>query len=530
MPLNRSIGLTGLTFVAVSGIIGSGWLFAPLLTSQLAGPSSVVAWLIGGVAMLILALCFAEATSVMPVAGGIARLPHFTHGDVTSSVLGWSAWVGYNTAAPIETIAMLEYLDWQFPWMFLGSPQKGALSLSGCCVAMVVLVCFVGINALGAAIFAKANIWITWVKLIVPVVIGSVILFTQFEPGNFVHGGFAPFGIEGIFAAVSTGGVIFALIGFRHAIDLAGEVRRPHITIPLALTIALIICVGIYVLLQVAFIGALQPKQLEGGWAKIQFDDDLGPMAAIAIGLGIGWANTLLYSGAVIAPFGGGLVSTGSMARLTYALSQNGFFPKYFEQLSKRGVATRALFMNLLFGALIVFLVSFEEAIAINSAAITLSFCAGPLSVYAFRVHLPDASRPFKLPCVGLVARLGFIVATLVVYWSGWDTTWRLGLVVIVGMIFFLIKKLMIDRVSWSKLDVRESCWLLPYGAGIGGISYLGNFEGRGILASPWDLVAVVVLSLIVFEIAYRCRLSNEVAEQYRAEYSTPPPPDTTPL
>ena len=111
MPLNRSIGLIGLTFVAVSGIIGSGWLFAPLLTSQLAGPSSVVAWLIGGVAMLILALCFAKATSVMPVAGGIARLPHFTHGDVTSSVLGWSAWVGYNTAAPIETIAMLEYLD-----------------------------------------------------------------------------------------------------------------------------------------------------------------------------------------------------------------------------------------------------------------------------------------------------------------------------------------------------------------------------------------------------------------------------------
>ena len=54
---------------------------------------------------------FAEATSVMPVAGGIARLPHFTHGDVTSSVLGWSAWVGYNTSAPIETIAMLEYLD-----------------------------------------------------------------------------------------------------------------------------------------------------------------------------------------------------------------------------------------------------------------------------------------------------------------------------------------------------------------------------------------------------------------------------------
>ena len=60
-------------------------------------------------AMLVLALCFAEVTGVLPVAGGIARIPHFTHGDVSSAVLGWSAWVGYNTAAPIETIASTKF-------------------------------------------------------------------------------------------------------------------------------------------------------------------------------------------------------------------------------------------------------------------------------------------------------------------------------------------------------------------------------------------------------------------------------------
>lgn len=54
--MNRSIGLIGLTFVAVSGVIGSGWLFAPLLTSRRAGPASIVAWIIGGVVILLLAL------------------------------------------------------------------------------------------------------------------------------------------------------------------------------------------------------------------------------------------------------------------------------------------------------------------------------------------------------------------------------------------------------------------------------------------------------------------------------------------
>ena len=101
LALQRSIGLTGLTFVAVSGIIGSGWLFAPMLTAQVAGPGAVISWLIGGTAMLLLTLCFAEIVALLPVAGGIARIPHFTHGDLTSMMLGWTAWVGYNTAAPI---------------------------------------------------------------------------------------------------------------------------------------------------------------------------------------------------------------------------------------------------------------------------------------------------------------------------------------------------------------------------------------------------------------------------------------------
>ena len=227
MRLRRSIGLLGLTFIGFSGIVGSGWLFAPLFAAHLAGPASIVSWAIGGVAMLILALCFAEVSGILPVAGGIIRIPHFTHGDLTSSVLGWSAWVGYNTAAPIETTVMLQYLAVDFPWLFVGDPTTTGLSTGGLAVAFGVLSLFVGVNALGAKIFASANTAITWIKLGVPLIVGGMILATRFEPSNLVYeGGFAPYGIEGIFKAVSAGGIIFALIGFRHVIDLAGEVNR----------------------------------------------------------------------------------------------------------------------------------------------------------------------------------------------------------------------------------------------------------------------------------------------------------------
>lgn len=524
MQLKRSIGLVGLTFVAVSGIVGSGWLFAPLLTSQQAGPAAIISWIIGGAAMLILALCFAEVTGVLPVAGGIARLPHFTHGSATSSVLGWSAWIGYNTAAPIETIAMLEYLGHDLPWMFTGDATKGHLTPAGCAVAVVVLALFVFINALGAAIFAKANTVITWIKLLVPVAVGAAILWSRFDAQNLTAaGGFAPYGIKGIFAAVSTGGIIFALIGFRHAIDLAGEVKRPRITIPLALTLSLVICVGIYVLLQVAFIGALTPAHLKDGWAKLHFGHDLGPVAGVAAGLGIGWMSVALYTGATVCPFGGGLVAMGSTARLGYGLSQNGFFPYWLQKLSRRGVPLRSLLVNFVFGGLIVALLPFKEAVAINGAAITLSFTGGPLALDALRRQMPDAPRPFRLPAAGLFAATGFWVATLIVYWSGWDTTWRLGLVVLLGLILYAAK-MVAGRVRATDLDLVGAVWLLPFGVGIALLSYFGDYGGgQAWLVFPWDVLTAGGLSVGVFLLANRCRLANEKAELYRKEFVPPP-------
>lgn len=534
MQLQRSIGLIDLTFIAVSAIIGSGWLFAPLLTSQLAGPAAIFSWLIGGGAMLILALCFAEVMGILPVAGGIARIPHFTHGDVTSTVFGWSAWVGYNTAAPIETIAMLEYLAVHFPWLFSGQAGESALTGHGMLVGTGVLVLFMFINALGAKILIRTNTALTWIKLLVPIIVGVAIISTRFDVTNFTaSGGFAPYGVEGIFTAVSAGGIIFALIGFRHVIDLAGEVKRPNVTLPLALCLSLLICLGIYLLLQIAFIGALPKEALAQGWSNLHFSHNLGPLASIAVALGIAWVSVTLYAGALIGPFGGGLVAVGSMARLGYALSQNEFFPRFFEKLSTRGVPLYSLLINLVFGILVLIFVPFTEAVAFNGAAITLSFASGPLAVYILRKQLPDASRRFKLPAVTLVAVTGFVVATLIVYWSGWHTTWRLGLVVILGLILFAIGKWS-SGVHLKDIDLREALWLIPYGLGLGLISWLGDFGGGlKIITYPWDTLAVALLAAVSFVLAYRCRLTDDKAKHYREEYKTDPettPADVTPL
>src|SRR4051794_39481366 len=73
--LKREIGLVGLLWASVGSIIGSGWLFGAQGALETAGPAAIIAWGIGGLAILILALVHAELGGMYPVSGGTARFP-----------------------------------------------------------------------------------------------------------------------------------------------------------------------------------------------------------------------------------------------------------------------------------------------------------------------------------------------------------------------------------------------------------------------------------------------------------------------
>src|ERR1700735_3721446 len=58
--LRREMGLIGATWSSETSIIGSGWLFGALYAAQAAGPAAIIGWVIGGVAVIFLALVHAE--------------------------------------------------------------------------------------------------------------------------------------------------------------------------------------------------------------------------------------------------------------------------------------------------------------------------------------------------------------------------------------------------------------------------------------------------------------------------------------
>src|SRR5581483_11441226 len=98
----------------------------------------------------------------------------------------------------------------------------------------------------------------TWWKIGVPLLTIFVLARVNFHGANFkAADGFNPYGAKGILSAVSTSGIIFALLGFEQADQLAGESANPKRDIPRAVIGSMLIGIVIYILLQVVFLAAL---------------------------------------------------------------------------------------------------------------------------------------------------------------------------------------------------------------------------------------------------------------------------------
>src|SRR5436305_13853021 len=87
--LRRDVGFLGLLFVSFGSIIGAGWLFGALYASSIAGPAAVISWVLGGGAVMPLALTHAELGGMYPVAGGSALFPQYVFGRLVGSATGW---------------------------------------------------------------------------------------------------------------------------------------------------------------------------------------------------------------------------------------------------------------------------------------------------------------------------------------------------------------------------------------------------------------------------------------------------------
>lgn len=519
MQLTRRFTPWQMLLLSINGMIGSAWLFGPLYAARIAGSSAIISWILGGIATTLIALTFAELSTLLPIAGGMTRFTQLTHGTLTSMIMSWISWLSCVTMPPIEVQATLQYASTYLPSLTHTINGAAVLTHFGLICATVIMLVLSIINVASFKGLVRFNSILFTFKIFVILFTIYALTTTSFHAVNFT--GLLPTVAthslsnhwEAILTAVASGGIAFAFTGFTHGIALAGETKQSQIAIPLAVIGSVFVCLLLYLGLQIAFIGAIDPKNLIHGWNNLSFSGDVGPFIGIASILGIGILIKLLYVDTIVSPLGAGFIYVTSTARTVYAMSKNGYFPPFIATLNDKGFPVFAIGLNFILGMLLFLpLPGWQAMVSFLVSAVVISYAIGPISLICLRKQLPTENRPFYLPGAKIISLLAFYCCNLISYWTGWDTIWKLAVAIGIGIVV-LIFAYFKDLVNKNDFGFKSLIWLAPYLSGLFLISYLGSFGGKGYIPFGWDFIVIAIFSIIILFLSVISRQNSAVLQ-----------------
>jgi len=496
--IQRNVGPMALMLTGLGSIIGSGWLFGAWKASKIAGPAAVVAWIIGAVVILAIALTYAELGAMFPESGGMVRYARYSHGSLVGFISAWANWIAIVSVIPIEAEASLQYMStWPYSWAH-GLYMNGSLTPTALIFAALLVIGYFLLNYWGVKLFARANTVITTFKFIIPGATILGLMLTGFHSENFGGAGtaFAPYGWSAVLTAVATSGIVFSFNGFQSPVNLAGEARNPSRSIPFAVVGSIVLALIIYVLLQVAYIGAVNPADVAKGWAHFNF---ASPFAELALALNLNWLAFLLYVDAFVSPSGTGTTYMATTSRMIYAMERNNTLPKIFGYVHPLyGVPRPAMFLNLIVAFIFMFFFrGWSSLAAVISVATVISYLTGPISLMSLRRNAPDLKRPLHIAGMQVIAPFAFVCASLVLYWAKWPLTGEIIVLMVVALPIFFFYQRKTGWDGWSR-DLHAAWWLIVYLPAMAAISLIGSkeFGGLGWLPYGWDMLLVALLSL----------------------------------
>jgi amino acid transporter len=501
--IRREVGPFALMLTGLGSIIGSGWLFGAWRAAGLAGPGAVWAWVLGAAIITAIALTYAELGAMFPESGGMVRYSHYSHGSLVGFIGAWANWIAIVSVIPVEAEASVQYMaswPWQWAQHLYGNSE---LSTAGLLIAAALVVVYFLVNFWSVKLFAHSNSAITVFKLIVPAATGLALIASGFHGENLhvgIHGDAHAIDFAAVLTAVATAGIVFSFNGFQSPVNLAGEAHNPGRSIPFAVLGSIFLATIVYVILQMAYLGAVPPALLaKAGWHGVDFRS---PFAELAILVNLHWLAMLLYVDAFISPSGTGITYTATTARMIYGMERNGTLPRVLGHIHPRfGVPRPAMWLNLFVAFVFLFFFrGWGTLAAVISVATIISYLTGPVSAMTLRRTAPDLHRPLRLPGLPVIAALAFVFATELLYWARWPLTGEIILLMVVALPVYLYYQ---ARAGWRDFGrhLRGAWWLIVYLPVIAALSWAGSttFGGRGYLPYGWDLAVVAAVGLVFY-------------------------------
>ena len=468
--LRRALGPTNLISLGIGAIIGTGiFVITGTATALHAGPAVVLSFIFAAIGCVFAGLCYAEFSSMIPVAGSAYTYGYATLGEIFAWIIGWdlvleyafgaatvaSGWSGYfisllgdfgiKLPASIAGTHWDEFLYYNNHWenvarivpklRTLGIDPAtlphtngafnllGFLAITGCTLILVI-----GIKE--SANFNNAIVAIKVAVLLIFLGIGGHYLLQHRElmamnwhPFIPPNKGFGQFGISGVLRAA--GIIFFAYIGFDAVSTAAQEARDPARDMPIGILGSLVICTVLYILVAGVLTGLVN-------YANLNVPD---PLAIGIDSTGARGGSLLVKVGALMGLTSTIVVMLLGQSRVFFSMSRDGLLPGLFSAVHTRfrtpwiSTLTVGLFVAVLAAALPIDVLT--EMVSIGTLLAFVIVCAG---VWILRRRNPGLQRPFKTPLVPLVPILG-IVISLMLMLSLTAVTWlRLFVWLVIGM------------------------------------------------------------------------------------------------
>ncbi|QKR00654.1 APC family permease [Metallosphaera tengchongensis] len=491
MSLKKELTLFQLVVIGVVGAVGTGVLFSSAGMASVAGPALVLSWVVGAIFYTFVGLTYSELSVNYPEAGGPARYSLYSHGKLTNAIGAFANLLWYLFIPPIEALAVVEGLSFFFPQLLTST---GAPSLLGSAVGVLLILLFIPFNYFGVKFFGKTTSGLGLVKLAIYLALAFGTLAVVFRPQNFTaYGGFAPYGLAGMFSAIPI--AMFAFGGIRVIPDYAEESKKSSM-LGKAIMFTILGQSLIYVLFALVFVGGLDWKGLginPGNWTAISTLPG-NPFVDIASAEKASTLIPLALLVAILGPFVVGYIYLGGGTRVLLAMGRSDIVSDKMKQLHQTySVPYWALIVFGIVGAIVTFLAAPVPTIYgdITDSVVAgyIAFALNPVSMQVLRNR---GKIGYKLPGGALTAPLAFISSSLIAFWSGWPSVPYAILLIFIAVLIFSLKYKIIG-------NVRNSVWYIAYIAFITLITYIGSDGALSIIPFLTASLITAVASLGFF-------------------------------